>query len=120
MAVLKETKDALLAKKTNELLQQQAYIASTSTNDAERLNQLDELAKEINQNSGADLLTYFFLSNSYRPVDKLAALQYMKKAKQLYENQDKNSSNYDIDSYDFDRNIEDIQAEINAKKDKKS
>ena len=115
--VLKETKDALPAKKSNELLQQLIYIASTSANDTERLNKLDELAKEIKQNSGANHLTYFRLSNSYRPVDKLAALKYMRKAKELYENQDKNSSNYDIDSYDFDRNIEDIQAEINAKKD---
>jgi|GEM_PF-1274393 hypothetical protein len=115
--VLKETKGTLPAKKSNELLQQLIYIASTSANDTERLNKLDELAKEIKQNSGADHLTYFRLSNSYRPVDKLASLKYMKKAKELYENQDKNSSNYDIDSYDFDRNIEDIQAEINAKKD---
>lgn len=111
--VLKETKDTLPAKKSNELLQRQIAIAVASQTEAERLEKLNEVAKLVDK-SNADHLTCFNLSSAYRPSDKISALRYIRRAKELYGRQSRDSDDYDMDNYDFDRNIKDIQAEIDA------
>lgn len=109
---LQEHKDKLPLSKQNEVFLKQLAIIQLSPDQHDQLEQLTELAKTIEQ-SQANHEVYFYLSSGYRPLDKISALKYLRKAKELYANQKREDVTFDMDDYNFDENIRQLESELN-------